>query len=171
MKASAACHLHRPTFYVKNPYCQKTENSSHPTIQQISQAGFSSQNWFFYNHICRRDRIVRQMMFFYSTLRTSKSTRILCSLQEKKWQQKSKSAVKPVRERMKQLLNLVPIKFWESSMMWSFFWRLRAAVLFGVFYLSPCRHFFLYHRYYTILKVESSSEKLRQETGPLPDSC
>lgn len=63
-----ACHLHNPTFYVKTPESQETDNISNPCIRQLHQAGFSSKNCFFFDDICRRDRTEDVSLFYTSEI-------------------------------------------------------------------------------------------------------
>ncbi|KAF4238813.1 hypothetical protein CNMCM6805_006189 [Aspergillus fumigatiaffinis] len=53
--APIAHHLLNPTFYVTNPYSNETDDASNPTIYLLHKNGFSSQNSFMFDQICRRE--------------------------------------------------------------------------------------------------------------------
>ncbi|GAA82110.1 hypothetical protein AKAW_00225 [Aspergillus luchuensis IFO 4308] len=56
LNAPVACHLFNPTFTVDDPHCSETEDFSNPSIAQLKDAGFSSQNnCFLFDHLGRRD--------------------------------------------------------------------------------------------------------------------
>lgn len=67
---AAACHLHNPTFYTKDPYVLETENSSNPSIYQTNQVGFTSESCLIFDHLCRRDR-TEDVLLFYNNAETS----------------------------------------------------------------------------------------------------
>lgn len=70
INAPIACHLYNPTFYAKDPYSRETDNNTNPTIQQVNQAGFTSQNCFMFDHICRRDRTEDVLLFYGDEIRS-----------------------------------------------------------------------------------------------------
>ncbi|KAJ0423857.1 hypothetical protein BJY00DRAFT_309673 [Aspergillus carlsbadensis] len=53
--ASIALHLLNPTFYVANPYSSDILDTSSPTMHLLHENGFSSENSFVFDQICRRD--------------------------------------------------------------------------------------------------------------------
>ncbi|KAL3442629.1 hypothetical protein BJX65DRAFT_312665 [Aspergillus insuetus] len=53
--ASIALHLLNPTFYVANSYSNDTLDTSSPTMHLLNENGFSSENSFVFDQICRRD--------------------------------------------------------------------------------------------------------------------
>ncbi|PLB48407.1 hypothetical protein P170DRAFT_448111 [Aspergillus steynii IBT 23096] len=56
LNASVACHLFNPTFSVDDPCCGETEDLSNPSISQLNNAEFSTQNnCLIFDHLARRD--------------------------------------------------------------------------------------------------------------------
>jgi hypothetical protein len=148
INAPIACHLHNPTFYVKDPYSQETDNDSNPTIQQINQAGFSSQNSFIYDHISRRDRTEDVLLFYTANIYAIHEDFVL-SLRKAMAAKVEICWGKPVRERMKELLTLVPLKLWGRHKDIELFLEMEhsSIVRFIVFVCHP-QHFF-YHSHHT----------------------
>lgn len=54
-----------PTFYVANPEEQVTDDSTSPTIRLLHQSGFSSENAFIFDQVCRRER-TEDLLYFYT---------------------------------------------------------------------------------------------------------
>lgn len=111
INSPVACHLHNPTFYVKDPYCQETHNGSNPTIQQLNQAGFSSKNCLFLDHICRRDRTDDVLLFYNADVLQIHEDFVL-SIRKAMAAKVEICWGRHVRERMKKLLNLQPLRLW-----------------------------------------------------------
>ncbi|KAL3474495.1 hypothetical protein BJX99DRAFT_260264 [Aspergillus californicus] len=55
MSVPIALHLLNPTFYVADPYSDETFDTTNPTMYLICQNGFSPENSFIFDQICRRD--------------------------------------------------------------------------------------------------------------------
>ncbi|KAJ5342885.1 hypothetical protein N7541_012009 [Penicillium brevicompactum] len=50
-----ACHLFNPTFYVEDVDLRVTDDPTSPTLQLVHESGFSSNNCFIFDQICRRE--------------------------------------------------------------------------------------------------------------------
>ncbi|GIJ98094.1 hypothetical protein Aspvir_000207 [Aspergillus viridinutans] len=146
--AVVACHLHNPTFYVKDPYCQETETKSNPTIQQVNQAGFSSQNCFIFDHICRRDR-TEDVLLFYNDKILGIHEDFMLSLRRQMGAKVEICWGRHVRERMKKLVNLVPFKLWGRFQDVELYLELedQRLIRFVIFVAHP--QFFFYHGFST----------------------
>jgi hypothetical protein len=146
--AVVACHLHNPTFYAKDPYCQETETKSNPTIQQVNQAGFSSQNCFIFDHICRRDR-TEDVLLFYNDEILGIHEDFMLSLRRQMGAKVEICWGRHVRERMKKLVNLVPFKLWGQFQDVELYLELedQRLIRFVVFVAHP--QFFFYHGFFT----------------------
>lgn len=148
LSAPIACHLHNPTFFVSDPFLRQTDNKSNPTMQQIFQAGFSSLNSLIYDHICRRDRTEDVLLFYTKELITIHEDFML-SLRKSMAAKVEICWGKPVRQRMKELLNLIPLKLWGDYKDVELFLELDddSIVRFVIFVCHP-QHFF-YHSHFT----------------------
>ncbi|KAJ9360329.1 hypothetical protein DTO027B9_1313 [Paecilomyces variotii] len=148
VSAIIACHLHNPTFYVKDPYCQETETKSNPTIQQVNQAGFSSQNCFIFDHICRRDR-TEDVLLFYNDKILGIHEDFMLSLRRQMGAKIEICWGRHVRERMKKLVNLVPFKLWGRFQDVELYLELedQRLIRFVIFVAHP--QFFFYHGFFT----------------------
>jgi hypothetical protein len=146
--AVVACHLHNPTFYAKDPYCQETETKSNPTIQQVNQAGFSSQNCFIFDHICRRDR-TEDVLLFYNDEILGIHEDFMLSLRRQMGAKVEICWGRHVRERMKKLVNLVPFKLWGRFQDVELYLELedQRLIRFVIFVAHP--QFFFYHGFFT----------------------
>jgi hypothetical protein len=63
--SSLACHLYNPTYYVRDPECQINDDKTSPTIYLLHGSGFSSDNSFIFDQVCRRDE-TKDVLWFYS---------------------------------------------------------------------------------------------------------
>ena len=144
INAPIACHLYNPTFYAKDPYSRETDNNTNPTIQQVNQAGFTSQNCFMFDHICRRDRTEDVLLFYGDEIRSIHEDFML-SLRKIMTAKVEICRGRHVRERMKKLVNLVSLKLWGSYQNVELFLEMEDSELvrFIVFVAHP--QFFFYH--------------------------
>lgn len=55
LHASVACHLHCPSFSVKDPHSQTSGDVSNVSICQIMLAGFTTDHCLIYDHLFRRE--------------------------------------------------------------------------------------------------------------------
>jgi hypothetical protein len=111
LDAPVACHLHNPTFHVEDPYKAITEDPSSPTIYQLSQAGFSSGNCFLFDHVSRRNETEIYLSFYPDKVRHIHENFAL----ELRRQMKAVVEIcwgKPVRKRMLECVDLVPLPLW-----------------------------------------------------------
>ena len=162
VNASVACHLHNPTFYVKDPYFRETEYKTSPTIQQLNQAGLSSENTFIFDHICRRER-TDDVLLFYNQDIYRVHEEFMLSLRQKMTAKVELCWGKHVRERMKALVNLVPIKLWGSFRDVEIFLELeeQQVIRFILFVAHP--QFFFYHGSYTDNGIHFRKTKARKQ--------
>ncbi|KAJ5818857.1 hypothetical protein N7474_004448 [Penicillium riverlandense] len=111
LNALIACHLFNPTFCVADPYVGITCDLSNPSMSQIHTAGFTTDNSFFFDHISRRDMshhvgdcypqdLCDIHDSFLFALRNT-----MGAVVEVRWGSR-------VRERMKNLSQLVPLTLW-----------------------------------------------------------
>lgn len=111
INAPISCHLHNPTFYTADPFSQRTYDTTNVSIKQLILAGLTRQNCLFYDHIARRDRSMDGFVYY---------PRPIIDLNERHMlhiRQCMNSVVeicwgKPVEERMKKLITLVPLRLW-----------------------------------------------------------
>ncbi|KAL2823194.1 hypothetical protein BDW59DRAFT_173676 [Aspergillus cavernicola] len=143
-----ACHIHNPTYYVKNLYCQETDNQSSPTIQQLNQAGFSSRNCLFFDHICRRNR-TDDVLLFYNHDILQVHEEFMLSIRKTMAAKVEICWGKHVRERMKRLLTLTPLKLWGQFRDIELFLEMQnqTALRFIIFVAHP--QFLFYHGSFT----------------------
>ncbi|KAI9376773.1 hypothetical protein BJX61DRAFT_530602 [Aspergillus egyptiacus] len=148
LKSALACHLHNPTFYVKDPYCRDMENMSSPTMQQLNQAGFSSRNCFFFDHICRRDRTDDVLLFYTEDIIRVHEVFVL-SIRKAMAAKVEICWGKHVRERMKRLLKLTSLKLWGEFKDVELFLEMEDQIIrrFVLFVAHP--QFFFYHGSFT----------------------
>jgi hypothetical protein len=158
-----ACHLHNPTFYVKNPESQETGNISNPCIRQLHQAGFSSKNCFIFDDICRRDR-TEDVSLFYTSEILQIHQDFMLSIRKAMGAKVEICFGERVRERMEKSLKLVPLRLWGEFRDVDIFLEMEDQTLLR-FILFVCHpQFFFYHG----AKSESGI-KFRQTQGRKQD--
>lgn len=157
-----ACHLHNPTFYVKSPYSRETENQTSPTIQQLNQAGFTKENTFIFDHLCRRDR-TEDVLLFYNQDIYKAHEEFMLSFRKKMAAKVELCWGKHVRERMKILVNLVPLKLWRSFQDVELFLEFenQKVIRFLLFVAHP--QFSFYHGSYTDNGIHFRRTKARKQ--------
>lgn len=143
-----ACHLHNPTFYVKNPYCQETDNGSNPTIQQLNQAGFSSKNCLFLDHVCRRDRTDDVLLFYNADILQVHEDFVL-SVRKAMAAKVEICWGRHVRERMKKLLNLQPLRLWGKFRDVELYLEMHGQEILRFLLFVAHPQFFFYHGSFT----------------------
>ncbi|KAL1860398.1 hypothetical protein VTK73DRAFT_7365 [Phialemonium thermophilum] len=57
LEATVACHLHCPSFSVKDPSCARGADHSNVSISQIMRAGFTPDRCLIYDHLFRREAL------------------------------------------------------------------------------------------------------------------
>lgn len=114
LDSTVACHLHNPTFYVKDPDSQETDNDSNPSIRQMHQAGFSSKNCLFFDDICRRDR-TEDVEAFYTEDLIRTHQEFMLSVRKAMSAKVEVCFGKRVFERMKACLQLVPLQEYRMA--------------------------------------------------------
>lgn len=139
-----ACHLHNPTFYVKTPESQETDNISNPCIRQLHQAGFSSKNCFIFDDICRRDR-TEDVLLFYTSEILQIHQEFMLSIRRAMGAKVEICFGKNVREKMEKQLELVPLRLWGEFRDVEIFLEMQDQTLlrFVLFVCHP--QFFFYH--------------------------
>lgn len=163
MDSTVACHLHNPTFYVKDPDSQETDNDSNPSIRQLHQAGFSSKNCLLFDDICRRDRTEDVEAFYNENLiRTHRE--FTFSVRKAMSAKVEVCFGKRVSERMKAYLNLVSLKLWGEYKGVELFLEIEksAAVRLVLFVYHP--QFFFYHG-----QTSESALRFRKKFGRRQD--
>lgn len=147
---------------MKDPYRQETEAKSNPTIQQINQAGFSSQNCFIFDHICRRDR-TEDVLLFYTDEMLEIHEDFMLSLRRQMGAKVEICWGRHVRERMKKLVNLVPFKLWGRFQDVELYLELedQRLIRFVIFVAHP--QFFFYHGFFTEKGVRFRATTARKQ--------
>lgn len=64
LEAEIACHLFNPTFYVESPRAGETDDPSNPTIWELNQNGFTAENSFMFDQVCRREETLDCLFFW-----------------------------------------------------------------------------------------------------------
>ncbi|KAJ5566734.1 uncharacterized protein N7459_010116 [Penicillium hispanicum] len=117
-------------------------------MQQINQVGFSSDNCFIFDHICRRDR-TEDVLLFYNEKIYGIHEDFMLSLRRNMGAKIEICWGRHVRERMKKLVNLVPLRLWGQLQDVELHLELERQKLkrFVIFVAHP--QFFFYHGSFT----------------------
>lgn len=161
--APIGCHLYNPTFFTDRPYSQSMMENKNPTMAQLQQVGFSLQNTFFFDHICRRDRTDDVLLFYTSDIiRIHEEFMMLC--------RESMSAKVeicwgvPVRNRMKELLALDSVTLWGEYRDVEIFLEMNNNEIIRFLVFVPHPQYFFYHSHHT-----DSGSKFRLSKGRRQD--
>ena len=132
-------------------------------MQQINQAGFSSENCFIFDHICRRER-TEDVLLFYEEKIYGVHEDFTLSLRKNMGAKIEICWGRHVRERMKKLVNLVPLKLWGQFRDVELHLELEGQNLkrFVIFVAHP--QFFFYHGSFT-----ESGVRFRRTSGGKQD--
>lgn len=109
--APLACHLHNPSFYTADPFCQNLDDETNISVCQVRMAGMDAQKCFFFDHIARRDRSGDAFKYYLEEIIEIHEKYMLAlrknmnALVEICWG-------KQVETRMKSLLHLIPLRLW-----------------------------------------------------------
>ncbi len=109
--ADIASHTHNPTWHCSDPLKPVMIDTSNPTINQITQVGFTSDNCFFFDHIARRGETPDCIKFYPDSVREIHEDYML------EIRRHMKAVIEVcwgahVRKRMQACLQLVPLHLW-----------------------------------------------------------